>query len=428
MKFLPSFLLLCLPLALHAADTPRLNILFVFADDWGRYASAYAAADGKPSINDVIKTPNVDRIAREGALFRRAFVNAPSCTPCRSSMLTGRFFFNTGRGAILNGAVWDPAIPSFPLLLRDAGYQIGKSYKVWSPGTPADAPYGAPDNRFAKAGLNIGQFSELMMAAKDREAQRRDIMDKVAANFAQFYDARKEAQPWCYWFGPGQTHRPIAPGSGKALWGIEPDALKGKVPPFLPDNEVIRADLADYLGEVQSLDAALGVLLGELEKRGELEHTLVVLSGDHGMPGVTHGKCNLYDFGTHVGLPNNSSGWELKFNELQAEGGGAGLEVFELAGFGRGGALRGEGGVVGFDLRDHGVEDSRQFVRGGDDAFGFAKPRFHAPGVVAQRTFTFGGGFRRKAQGGGDPAGDAPGFRFEDAPAADAVIRAQAKP
>jgi len=54
-------------------------------------------------------------------------------------MLSGRYFFQTGQGAILRGAHWDSAIPSFPLLLLESGYQIGKSYKVWSPGEPADA-------------------------------------------------------------------------------------------------------------------------------------------------------------------------------------------------------------------------------------------------------------------------------------------------
>ncbi|MEY4945553.1 MAG: hypothetical protein RIR22_254, partial [Planctomycetota bacterium] len=83
---------------------PRWNILFIFADDYGRYASCYKGIDGRPTINDVVKTPNIDRVAREGVLFKNAFVNSPSCTPCRSSMLSGRYFFNTGRGAILNGA------------------------------------------------------------------------------------------------------------------------------------------------------------------------------------------------------------------------------------------------------------------------------------------------------------------------------------
>src|SRR3954467_7873808 len=142
---------------------PRWNILFCFADDWGRYASEYAKIDGKPSINDAVKTPNVDRLAREGVLFRNAFVNAPSCTPCRSSLVSGRYFFNCGRGAILNGAVWDSSIPTFPLLLKDAGYQIGKSYKVWSPGTPADAPIAGQEFAYEKAGRLPQNFSEEAM-------------------------------------------------------------------------------------------------------------------------------------------------------------------------------------------------------------------------------------------------------------------------
>src|SRR3954468_1131203 len=126
-SFLVGSLFLAFAFSVAAAEQKRLNILFIFADDWGRYASCYKGLDGRPTLNDVIKTPNVDRVAREGVLFRNAFVNAPSCTPCRSSLMSGRYFFNTGRGAILRGAIWDPAIPSFPLMLRDAGYHIGKS-------------------------------------------------------------------------------------------------------------------------------------------------------------------------------------------------------------------------------------------------------------------------------------------------------------
>ena len=79
------FILLAVLLRVHAA-AERPNILFLFADDWGRYASC-RAEPGKPSLNDVVRTPNIDRLAREGVRFRNAFAPAPSCTPCRSSLL-----------------------------------------------------------------------------------------------------------------------------------------------------------------------------------------------------------------------------------------------------------------------------------------------------------------------------------------------------
>ena len=65
---------------------------------------------------------------------------------------------------------------------------------------------------------------------------------------------------------------------------------------------LIREDIADYFGEVAAFDAGLGVLLDELKRVGELDNTMIVVSGDHGPPGFPHGKCNLYDFGTRVSL------------------------------------------------------------------------------------------------------------------------------
>lgn len=284
----------------------RPNILFLFADDWGRYASCYAAVDGKPSINDVIKTPNIDRVAREGVIFKHAFVTAPSCTPCRSSLLSGQYFFRTGRGAILNGAIWDLAIPSYPLMLKDAGYHIGKTGKVWSPGTPADAPYGGQKYAYQKAGQGLNNFGErvtkLVAGGIALEAAKNQLYDEVRANFDAFLKDRADGQPWCYWFGPTNVHRAWAKGSGKALWNIDADALKGKLPSFLPDVPEVRADVADGMGEAQAFDAACGVILKRLEETGELERTLVVISGDHGTGGMPGAKCNLYDFGTNVAL------------------------------------------------------------------------------------------------------------------------------
>lgn len=301
-----------LPLRSAQAADERPNILFCFADDWGRYASAYAAVDSGPSPNQVVKTPNIDRVAHDGVLFRHAFVCAPSCTPCRSALLSGQYFYRTGRGAILLGAQWNPTIPTFPLLLRDAGYHIGKSYKVWSPGTPADAPYGGQQYAYEKAGRAFNDFSEnatkMVQAGESFAAARDKMLGEVRDNFSAFLADRPAGKPFCFWFGPTNVHRAWVKGSGKALWGIDPASLEGKLPPFLPEVPEVREDFADYLGEIQAFDAAVGVLLARLAETGELQRTLVVISGDHGAPGFTNGKCNLYDFGVGVSLAASGPG------------------------------------------------------------------------------------------------------------------------
>lgn len=290
----------------QSAPAARPNLLFIFADDWGRFARIYGELDGAGSLNEVLQTPNFDRIARQGVLFRNAFVNAPSCTPCRSSLLSGQYFWRTGRGAILQGARWDSQIPAWPLLLKDSGYHIGKTYKVWSPGTPADAPFGGQQFAYQQAGGRFNQFSQQATALVGRgasfEAAREELLAEVRKNFQDFLAARPADAPFCYWFGPTNVHRKWIRGSAKALWGLDPDLLRGRMPAFLPDVPEVREDLADYFGEIMALDAAIGVLLQELQASGNSEQTVIAISGDHGAPGFPHGKCNLYDFGTRVSL------------------------------------------------------------------------------------------------------------------------------
>lgn len=292
----------------------RPNVLFVFADDWGRFASAYAKIDGPGTICDEVSTPSFDRVAKEGVLFRRAFVSAPSCTPCRSALLSGQHFWRTGRGAILRGAVWDGSQPAFPLLLKESGYHIGETYKVWSPGTPGDAPFGAGKYAYEKTGGRINQFSEnvtkMVAAGKSIEESKQTLYNEALKNFDSFLNARDDGQPFFYWFGPTNVHRKWVKGSGKNLWNIDPDRLQGKLPKFLPDVPEVREDLADYFGEIQALDAMLGLLIKRLEEKGELESTMIVVSGDHGAPGFPHGKCNLYDFGSSVSLA-------IRWNKMQ---------------------------------------------------------------------------------------------------------------
>lgn len=292
--------------AKKSPDKKRPNILFLFADDWGRYAGAYAKVDGRPSPNQVVRTPHIDRLAREGVLFRNAFVNAPSCTPSRSAVLSGRYFFKTGRGAILQGAVWDAEIPAWPLLLRNAGYFLGKSFKVWSPGTPVDAPFGGQKHAFQSAGGLYNNFSEnaakMVKGGMTVDAARTRLLNEVRDNFQSFLKARPKDQPFCFWFGPTLVHRKWEKGSGKMLWNINPDDLQRKLQKFLPDVPEVREDFADYLGEIQAWDAGVGVILQLLAEADELDNTIIVISGDHGAPGFPGGKCNLYDFGVGVAL------------------------------------------------------------------------------------------------------------------------------
>lgn len=289
----------------RAADARPPNILLLFADDWGRFASILAETDPPGGPHEIARTPHFDRLARAGVLFRNAHVSAPSCTPCRSALLTGQHFWRTGSGSILQGAVWDATLPSFPPLLERAGYHIGYAHKVWGPGTPQNAPF-ERRHAFVRHGSRIDRFShhatKLVAQGRGVEEAKAELLADVRANFRSFLEARRPGQPFCFWFGPGNVHRQWAKGSGRALWGIDPDALAGRLPAALPDVPEIREDFADYLGEIAAWDAALGAIIAELDAAGARDDTLVVASGDHGPPGFPHGKCTLYGFGTGVCL------------------------------------------------------------------------------------------------------------------------------
>jgi len=292
-------LLLLGPLLVRAEERP--NILLLFADDLGRYASAYADA-ARPSPNDLVRTPTFDRIAGEGARFDNAFVSSPSCTPSRGALYTGRHFFRNGSAAQLhhpwNGSDPDPAaaLKGMPNALAEAGYRVGWSHK-WH--LPAHL-IGGPRNHHAPRGGRINRFSQVVSGAADAAAARAEVLEEVRGNFESFLATRTKGQPFFYSFNPTNTHRAWVRGSGKSLWGLEPERLRGKLPPFLPDRDVVREDFADYLGEAMAFDAACGVILDQLEQAGELDRTLVCITGDHGAPGFPRGKCNVHDFGSRV--------------------------------------------------------------------------------------------------------------------------------
>ncbi len=249
--------------AFGADPTARPNILFCIADDWGW---PHAGVHGDP----VVKTPTFDRLAREGVMFEYAYVSTPSCTPSRNAILTGQQFYRLGVGASLAGTL-DVKHPVYPLLLAEAGYHIGHWRKCWGPGSLKPGGYG----RGHPHGTGY----------------RRD-------GFKAFLAARPKGKPFCFWLGTSDPHRPYKKGSGVKS-GI--DLAKVPVPKFYPDAAEIRSDIADYYVEVQRFDSDCAAAVKMLEEIGELDNTIIVMTGDHGMP-FPRCKANLYEMGVRVPL------------------------------------------------------------------------------------------------------------------------------
>lgn len=237
----------------------RPDILFVIADDWG---FPYAGAYGDP----LVKTPNFDRVAKAGVLFTNAYCAAPSCSPSRAAILTGLYPHRLEEGVNLWGFL-PKKFPVYTELLKGAGYKVGSQRKGWAPG-------------------------------KYQEGGYTDNPAGPVTDIKPFFRNLSKEQPFCFWYGSSDPHRPYVEGTGKAS-GM--DITKAKVPAFLPDVPEIRNDLLDYYFEIQRFDRDLGEVLDLLDSLGRLQNTIVVVTSDNGMP-FPRAKANVYDGGAHIPL------------------------------------------------------------------------------------------------------------------------------
>ncbi len=245
-----------------AAEGARPNILFIIFDDWGwQHAGAYGST--------WVKTPNFDRVAREGVLFKNAFTSNPKCSPCRASMLTGRNTWQL-KEAVSHGGMFPDGFEVYPDLLEQAGYAVGLTGKGWGPGD---------FKTMAKRTRNPSgpSFDEIKSTPPASGMGRIDY----AKNFEAFLQQRAKDKPFCFWMGFQEPHRGYELNSGVRLGKKLADV---QVPSYLPDTPTVRGDLADYAVEVEWADSYIGKALATLEASGELENTLVIITSDHGMP------------------------------------------------------------------------------------------------------------------------------------------------
>lgn len=244
-----------------AAERP--NILFAIADDWGPHAGAY----GTPWV----KTPGFDRIAKEGLLFKQAYTPVAKCAPSRAIVLTGRHAWQNEEAG--NHMSFFPAkLKSWPEVLTEKGWHMGITGKGWGPGIANNAE-GNPRQMTGKP------FNK----RKAKPTTTGIANNDYAANFVDFLDAAPEGAPWCFWYGSTEPHRGYEFQSGVNKGGKKLTDID-HVPAYWPDNETVRHDMLDYALEVEHTDNHLVRMIAELEKRGQLDNTLIIVTSDHGMP------------------------------------------------------------------------------------------------------------------------------------------------
>ncbi|WP_316814190.1 sulfatase [Pedobacter heparinus] len=260
----------------------RPNILFCIADDASfQHMSAYGTTKW-------VNTPGFDRVAREGLLFTRAYTPNAKCAPSRACVLTGRNPWQL-EAAGNHNAYFPAKFVTFMESLAENGYEVGFTGKGWSPGQPGQVN--------GKSRMLTGKEFN----ANKTEAPTMGISSTdYTANLEEFLKSKSKDKPFCFWYGGWEPHRNYEFGSGVA---------KGKkklsdidiVPPFWIDNEQVRNDMLDYAYELEYFDYHLEKMLQLLEKSGQLENTIVVVTSDNGMP-FPRVKGHIYEFDNHLPL------------------------------------------------------------------------------------------------------------------------------
>lgn len=258
----------------------RPNILFCIADDAGMHFGAY----GCPWVD----TPAFDRVARDGLLFQNAFTPNAKCAPSRACILTGRNSWQLEEAC--NHMPYFPAkFKTYAETLKESGYHVGVTNKGWAPGDPGTVD-GHP-RRLCGTPYDKHTCQSPTACASSNDYTK---------NFKAFLDDREADQPFCFWYGAQEPHRPYEYESGFKRGTRKLEDID-EVYPVWPDNDVVRKDLLDYGYEIEYFDKHLGRMLALLEERGELENTLVVVTSDNGMPFPTI-KGQEYYYSNHLPL------------------------------------------------------------------------------------------------------------------------------
>lgn len=242
---------------LSAERTARPNILWLISEDTSPDFACYG--------NKIAKTPNVDRLAAEGAMYTNAFVTGPVCSASRSGFMTGMYQTSIGthnhRSHRDDGYTLPQPVEVITHYFRQAGYFTSNC-----------------------AGINYDKPGKTDWNFKPRP----DAFDGTD------WSQRKPGQPFFAQVNFNFTHRQFKRDPDNP---IDPNEVE--IPPYYPDHPITRRDWADYLESVQLLDKQIGTVLKRLADEGLADNTVVMYFGDHGRPHV-RGKQWLYEEGIRI--------------------------------------------------------------------------------------------------------------------------------
>ncbi len=259
-------------------NTQPPNILIVITDDQSYpHASAYGS--------NMVSTPGFDFVAKQGALFTKAYVTSPGCSPSRASLLTGLYPWQVEEAGS-HASSFSSKYICFPELLQKAGYHIGYTGKGWGPGN-----WEISGRKYNPAGP---EYNTQTLTPPYSGISKTDY----TANFRKFLSERKKGQPFYFWVGTQEPHRPFENGS----WSKKGYTLsQARVPGFLPENDTIKSDLLDYATEISWADSHLMNCIDELKRTGEFDNTIIIVTADNGLS-FPYAKANCTDAGIHVPL------------------------------------------------------------------------------------------------------------------------------
>lgn len=256
----------------------RPNVVWILVDDMSAHFSCYGET--------AIRTPHLDQLAAEGTRFSRAFVTAPICSISRSSLLTGCYQTTINCQNHRSGSAKFPiplpvGMKTVPQMLKEAGYHTGN--------------------------LSFDDFMRTNGPVRIAKTDYNFVWDRNSTYDTDHWSERRDGRPFFAQIQlNGGKHRgqrlgPQWPTRVRARLGSVTPTNAFALPPWLPDDPVIRADWAQYLDTVRFTDWEVGQIVERLKAAGELDRTIIFFWTDHGISHVRT-KQFLYDGGIHVPL------------------------------------------------------------------------------------------------------------------------------